>query len=81
MKTRTELIKPCPFCGFKYVDIARTNPEACWVECCRCYAQTKHHATRKGAIRNWNRRRVSDGTASINWDMDRDDNPQPARTK
>jgi Lar family restriction alleviation protein len=51
-----EKIKNCPFCGSKHLEIARTNINACWVECDKCGAQTKSDPTRKGAIKNWNRR-------------------------
>lgn len=66
-------IKPCPFCGGKQVEIARTNENACWVECARysCGARTKSHATRAGGIANWNRRRNQEGTARIVYDMEK----------
>lgn len=67
----------CPFCGSVEVDIARTNPNACWVECANeeCGATTHSHRTRTGAIKNWNRRTWAahtTQTASIRHDDDRD---------
>jgi len=53
-----ERIKSCPFCGFKLVDINRTNEHSCWVQCAspRCEARAQSSSTREGAIRIWNRR-------------------------
>lgn len=56
MKQTKEVILPCPFCGGTKVEIARTNPFACWVECCRCGARSNSDHRRKVAIRIWNKR-------------------------
>lgn len=74
-KPKTETIKCCPFCGSHKVEIARTNPHACWVICAPddggCGAQTPSHATRKRAIDNWNRRYYDDTAARIVSDDDK----------
>jgi hypothetical protein len=51
----TEKIKSCPFCGSKKIQICRTNPDACWIRCDRCWGETESDPTRQGAIRKWNR--------------------------
>ncbi len=66
-----EKIKPCPFCGSKKVDVCRTTPY--WIRCGRCGADAESDPTRKGAIKNWNRRRKVEGFAKI--DQDDDANP------
>lgn len=63
-----EKIKPCPFCGSKTVDICRTNENACWVRCARCWGEAPSNADRKVAIGLWNRRPKFDGFAKIGWD-------------
>ncbi len=49
-----EKIKCCPFCGSAKVDIARTNVNACWVECAECGGQTQSRKHREAAIALWN---------------------------
>lgn len=51
-----KLIKPCPFCGSKKVEVCRTNPDACWIRCGKCGADAPSHKERKKAISIWNRR-------------------------
>jgi Lar family restriction alleviation protein len=64
--------KSCPFCGSKKVEVSRTNPEACWINCASCGAKSKSHPTRAGAIRKWNRRaKVTTTQTKIVYDMDR----------
>ncbi len=48
-------ILSCPFCGSTEVEIARTNPNACWVECAGCGAKADSAPTREEAIANWNK--------------------------
>jgi transcription elongation factor Elf1 len=50
-----ENILSCPHCPSTEVVIARTNPNACWVECANCGATAKSAPTRAEAIANWNR--------------------------
>lgn len=66
-----EIILACPFCGCQSVNICRTNPRACWVECDTCNAQTSSAKTRKAAIANWNCR-TGPMQASIIHDMDKE---------
>ena len=74
-----EQIKPCPFCGAHAVDVARTNKNACWIECVECDARTQGHKTRRGAIALWNHRAAPEWTTSIiECDMDEE---QSRRTK
>lgn len=49
-------IKRCPFCGSKDLEIARSNENACWVECPICSGQTYSTASRNEAIEAWNAR-------------------------
>jgi len=51
----------CPFCGSVEVEICRTNPNACWVRCAQCGADSQSHRTRAKAISNWNRRSCHHG--------------------
>lgn len=67
-----EKILPCPFCGGYKVDICRTNPQACWVECSYCGARCQSHRFRKEAIRIWNVRLNVNGYATIENDDDRE---------
>lgn len=71
----------CPFCVSYEVEIARTNPNACWVQCAHCGGRTASHRTRIGAIANWNLRSHSTpaATASIVRDDDRDWTPAQKR--
>jgi Lar family restriction alleviation protein len=69
-KMAKETLKSCPFCGSKRVEVARTNENACWIECEKCGAEAQHHPTRAGAFKNWNRRRKA-SVAKIVWDMDK----------
>lgn len=65
-------IKCCNSCGSHEVEVCRTNPGACWVRCADCGAETESHPTRKGAIKNWNRRHYDDVPAVIVWDQDQE---------
>lgn len=71
---KKEYILACPFCGGVTVNICRTNPKACWVECELCEGRTRSAKTRKMAIAFWNTRPGS-VVASIFHDMDREVNP------
>ena len=66
-------LKPCPFCGSKTVDVARTNPGACWIICARCGAESYTAPTREGAFKNWNKRRTVKGYARVRHDDDLED--------
>ena len=66
----TENILSCPFCGCVEVDIARTNVNACWVECHSCGARGDSDPSRYGAITNWNNRFPAQ-PAKIVYDMDK----------
>ena len=69
----SEHIKPCPFWGEHDVDVARTNPNACWVVCNECDARTTSAPTREEAIEMWNCRTEDDGQpAAITNDQDRE---------
>lgn len=57
-----EEIKSCPFCGSTEVEIARTNENACWVECAVCGAEAPPTAKREDAIEIWNERHLPSGT-------------------
>jgi len=65
-----EKIKCCPFCGMHGVNICRTNPYACWIECCQCLAQAEVASTREDAIANWNRRYYDDEQSTVIDDRD-----------
>jgi len=66
-----EHIKSCPFCGAKEVEIARTNENACWVECASCGASSPSTKKREDAIAIWNERHLPSGiSATIVYDMD-----------
>ena len=66
-----EDIKSCAFCGSMEVEIARTNENACWVECDNCGANRDAVPTREQAIELWNERHLPNGTpAKIVYDMD-----------
>lgn len=67
---KTLRARDCPFCGSDKVDVCRTNPNACWIECHECFAGTSSHRTRTGAFANWNRREGNNVTASIVQDDD-----------
>jgi len=68
-----EKIKPCAFCGSKEVEIARTNENACWVECANCGANRDAVASREQAIKLWNERHFGDGEyATIVYDMEKE---------
>lgn len=68
-----EKIYACPFCGSDKVEIARTNKDACWVECAeiQCSARTASAPLRADAIANWNRRAIPQILAIIVDDMDK----------
>ena len=69
---KKEFIKCCPFCGSHEVDVCRTNPNACWIECPKCWGRSTSHKTRSGAIRHWNRRHYDDVPSRIVEDDDRE---------
>ena len=64
----SEFIKCCPFCGSCEVEVARTNKDACWIECSTCGANVKSCKTRRNAIIRWNERTTC--PAKIVDDMD-----------
>lgn len=64
------MIRPCPFCGSKKVEICRTNEHACWVRCDRCGAAAPGHPDREEAVRIWNKRPKITGEAKITLDGD-----------
>lgn len=51
----SETVLSCPHCPSTEVVIARTNPNACWVECANCGAKAASAPTRAEAVANWNR--------------------------
>jgi hypothetical protein len=53
-----EKIKSCPFCGGKKIWVCRTNENACWIRCDKCWGETESASDRKTAIKNWNRERI-----------------------
>lgn len=55
-KTSDGILVPCPFCGCEELELCRTNENACWVRCHGCGGESQTHKTRKGALKNWNRR-------------------------
>lgn len=65
-------LRCCPFCGSHEVEVARTNKNACWIECDACGASAKSAPTRNRAFANWNRRYHDDVPATIVEDMDKD---------
>jgi hypothetical protein len=71
-----EVIYNCPFCGSVEVEIARTNPGACWVSCAnyKCDAETSSRKTRRGAIAVWNKRvsTIDVREATVVYDMDKE---------
>ena len=67
-----EKIKSCPFCGSKKIIICRTNSEACWVRCDKCFGETEADPTRKGAIRKWNREKIRTFNTKIVEDCDKE---------
>jgi len=69
----SDIIKCCPFCGSKCVEVARTNKDACWICCADCGSESNSHKTREGAIKIWNERHEDNGSPSlIVDDMDKD---------
>jgi len=68
-----ETIKACPFCGSKWVDVCRTNPQACWIRCYKCDVETASHPTREGAIKIWNKRYIPKEYAEIYDDDDKEE--------
>lgn len=67
-----KIIKCCPFCGSHEIEICRTNPNACWIKCADCGAESESSKTRKQAIQNWNRRYHDDFSSIIIYDQDRE---------
>lgn len=51
-----EELKPCPFCGSKYIRILGGGNTFPYVECSNCFVSTASELTRAEAIKNWNRR-------------------------
>ena len=51
-----EELKPCPFCGSKYIRILGGGNTFPYVECSNCIASTESELIRAEAIKNWNRR-------------------------
>jgi Lar family restriction alleviation protein len=49
-------LKPCPFCGSKYLGIIAPVEKAYQVQCGDCYASASVEQTKKKAIAAWNRR-------------------------
>ena len=66
-----EAIKCCPFCGSQEVHFCRSNPDACWIKCASCDAETDSDTDRNGAIEKWNRRDYKNVFATIVNDDDR----------
>lgn len=54
------ILKPCPFCGYKGVEIlVDANEYLCYryfAQCCKCGATAKRGRTEIAAIKEWNRR-------------------------
>ena len=73
-----EKILSCPFCGGTEGDIARTNANACWVECCGCGGKTESRKHRGAAIALWNIRHTANVLAVIAYDMDAEYVARPA---
>lgn len=72
-KKAMDLIKSCAHCGSKKIEVARTNPNSCWIGCHKCGSRTESAKTRRGAITKWNRRAAITTTATkITWDMDKE---------
>ena len=53
-------LKPCPFCGSKYIGIIIPIEKEYQVQCGDCYASASVEQTNKKAISVWNRRIKSD---------------------
>lgn len=49
-------LKPCPFCGCKYIKIIR-RLDKYYYATCNCGAEGAMFMTEKNAIEAWNRRR------------------------
>lgn len=59
---------PCPFCGLQeFLDMVTTNPNAFWVECVSCGANTDSDSSTELAVKKWNRREqpLADKQAAI----------------
>ena len=57
-------LKPCPFCGYKGVEIFADDNEYLYYryfsQCQKCGASAKRGHTKEDAVKAWNRR-VNDG--------------------
>ena len=51
-----EGMESCPFCGCQQLIVCRTNPNACWVRCDNCGAESGSKKKRKAALTRWNSR-------------------------
>lgn len=53
-------LKPCPFCGYKVVEILADDNEHLYYryfsQCQRCGAGAKRGHTKEDAVKEWNRR-------------------------
>ena len=49
-------LKPCPFCGSKYVEIIKPFNKEYQVQCGDCYATSCVETTPKKAVKAWNMR-------------------------
>lgn len=49
-----EVLKPCPFCGSKAIQV-RPHTRF-WIVCENCLAEIATYATKEDAIEAWNRR-------------------------
>lgn len=64
MKTKTEKVKPCPFCGSKKLTIV--NYLGYYIKCSRCFAGYGfERCTRVVAIEHWNLRRNATGLVTL----------------
>ena len=57
-------LKPCPFCGYKGVEILADDNEHLYYryfsQCQRCGAGAKRGHTKEDAVKEWNRRADND---------------------
>lgn len=65
-RTKTVVLKPCPFCKSSRVYRAHENvpahEEVRWIECHGCWCSTAHASMRWSAIeKRWNRRTNTKG--------------------
>lgn len=50
------ILKPCPFCGYKGVEILVDENERYFSQCQKCGATAKRGRTKEAAVKEWNRR-------------------------